>query len=157
VQRAALIKRWRDLHPVGQALAVCFVLILACVFWVLSYAAYMKNEPDLNEATKTLQSIQQGRVKPDSSGRVETEHYTVYLTRAAGGALTVLWPYNLAHDDNAFEGLLFSDTALTSNHVTALGPTRHGYPNAPSSLMTHLTVDRTISEHWYHVQGEMYK
>ena len=148
------------MHPVGQALAICFVCslpIVAFVIVVLSYAAYMKNEPNLNEAKKTLRSIQEGGAKPDRFGCIMTKDHIVYVTRAVGGALTVLWPYNLAHDDNYFEGLLFSDVALTSKQVIALGPARVAYPKAPPSLMTHLTVDRMISEHWYHVQGEMYK
>ena len=154
---AALVKEWRDVHPLGRAFAVSTVLIIVCALLVLSYAGYVRNEPDLNEAHRTRWSIQNGIVKPDRFGCIDIEHQPVYVTRAAGGSLIVLWPYNLAHDDNYFAGLLFSDQAPKNRQITALGPTRGGYPNAPRSFMTHLRVDHEISEHWYHVQGKMYK
>ncbi len=138
-------------------IVAAFILLPLIVFviWFSIYAAYMKNEPSFAEAKKTLLLIRQGSLKPSHSGSVSTPDRMTYVTHASNGALTVLWPYNLAHDDNYFEGLLFSDTVLTTDKVTALAPTR--YPTANKAWMTHLTVDRRISEHWYHVQGEMYK
>ena len=141
----------------GQVLTACAVLIGFLLCLVLSFAACMVNEPNQDEAKRTLLSIQKGLVKPSASGLVETADHTVYVTHAAGGSLVALWPYNLAHDDNYFEGLLFSDQAPKNRRIAALGPTRGGYPNAPRSFMTHLMVDHEISEHWYHVQGKMYK
>ena len=154
---AALVKRWRDVHPMGQVLTVCAVFIGFLLCLVLSFAAYMVNEPNQDEAKRALLSIRQGLIKPNASGLVETADHTVYVTYAAGGCLVVLWPYNLAHDDNYFEGLLFSDQVLKNRQITALGPTRARYPGAPYSFMTNLRVDHEISEHWYHVQGKMYK
>ena len=153
---AVLVKWWREVHPLGQILTVCAAAVVACLLWFVAFFHSMKNEPDQKQAQKTLRAIQRGQLKPDRAGLVVTENHTIYVTRAAG-KLTVLWPYNLAHDDNYFEGLLFSDMAVTSNRLIALGPTRGGYLNAPQSFLTHLIVDRKLSEHWYHVQGKMYK
>lgn len=108
------------------------------------------------EMEEELRAVQQGSVKPDHSGFVLIKQHGVYITRAADKTLVILWPYNLAHDDNYFEGCLFSDRVLTSDKLTASGPVRGGYPGEPRSWMTHLRVDRKISEHWYHVQDEMY-
>ncbi len=153
----ALIRRWRTVHPLGWALIGCLAALLALVILFLSWSAYLSRGPNFSDAARELQAIKQGKVKPDSSGRVDTQHHTIYVTRGVDGTLTALWPYNLAHDDNYFEGLLFSDVAPVSRQVVALGPVRGGYPSAPRSFMTHLKVDRKISEHWYHILGKMYK
>ena len=136
---------------VAAPIAVCAV---AGFRWLDAFA---RGTPDFAAVQHELSLIQKGQVKPDAWGRVMTKKSAAYVTISATQKLTVLWPYNMAHDDNYFEGFLFSDKTLTSSKVTALGPVRGGRLKSPKSWMILLAIDRTISEHWYHVQGEMYK
>ena len=156
MKKIAFLKYLRSVHPLGAALTVCGVLIALCAALFFGFWAYMSADPRIADMEKDLWSVQHGKAKPNNSGLVASAKNMMYVTRAANGSLVVLWPYNLAHDDNYFEGFLFSDIKLNSNKVSALGPTRGG-SNGYSKWLTHLTVDRTINEHWYHVQGEMYK
>jgi len=152
------IKHLRSVPLIKMALAFCGVLVAACALLFAGFWVYMSAGPRMADMEKDLQAIQQGTVKPDRSGYVASaKNGMVYVTHAADGALSVLWPYNLAHDDNYFEGYLFEERPLTTNKVTAFGPFRGGHLNASPPVLTHLRVDRKISEHWYHVQGEMYK
>ena len=151
-----LIRYLRSVHPVGLFLSVCGGMVVICVLLFIGFWVYMSAGPRMADMKRDLQAIQQGRLKPDRSGYVPSEkNGMVYVTYAPDGALSVLWPYNLAHDDNYFEGYLFSERVLETNKVTVLAPTR--YMTAHEAWMTHLSMDRKISEHWYHVQGEMYK
>ena len=138
-------------------MAVSAPIVVCAVAGFRWLDAFARGTPNFAVMQHELSLIQKGQVKPDVWGRVITKKSAAYVTISATQKLTVLWPYNMAHDDNYFEGFLFSDKALISNKITALGPVRGGFANAPKFWMTHLTVDRTISEHWYHVQGEMYK
>ena len=157
MKKIAFLKYLRSVHPVGLFLSVCGVLAAACLVPLIAFFIYMKGEPTRADMEKELQAVRQGRVKRERSGLVASAKHTMYVTRAADGTLTALWPYNLAHDDNYFEGYLFEERPLTTDKVTAFGPFRWGRPDRPPPVLTHLTVDRKISEHWYHVQGEMYK
>ncbi len=152
-----LVRYLRFVHPLGAALTVCGVLIAISVLLILAFFSYMKGEPSMADMVREARAVQSGAMKPDRSGSVASAKHMMYVTRSTNGAMTVLWPYNLAHDDNYFEGYLFEERPLTADKATAFGPFRGGHSNTSQPVPTHLRVDRKISEHWYHVQGEMYK
>ena len=153
----AFFKYLRSVTLMKLVLAFCAIPLIGFVWFVLWFWASMKGEPRMADMVREARAIQSGAIKPDRSGHVSLAKDMVFVTRDANKALTILWPYNLAHDDNYFEGYLFSDPVLTSDRTVALAPDRQGYIGAPGFRMTHLKVDRKISEHWYHVQGEMHK
>lgn len=155
MKKVAFLKYLRSVHPVGLFLSGCGVLAIAFLVPLIAFSIYMRDEPSMVDMQKDLKAVQLGIMKPSRSGSVPYAKNTMYVTRAADKALTVLWPYGFAHDDNYFEGYLFSDTVLKTDKVTVLAPTRYTTANRP--WMTHLRVDRTLGGHWYHVQGEMYK
>ena len=158
MEQQAPLQTWIAKHRRYIIVVIALVPVIACAIGGLRRLdAFLRGEPNFADVQNDLRLIQQRQVKPDAWGRIMFQHDTAYMTSGVAKNITVLWPYNLAHDDNYFEGLLFSDIALTSNEVTALGPVRGGSLNAPRSWLTHLTIDRTVSDHWYHVQGEMYK
>ena len=148
---------WTAKYRRHVTLLIVFVPVITCAVAGFRWLdAFARGTPNFAVVQHELSLIQRGQAKPDAWGRVTFSGYAAYVTRGKTQKLIVLWPYNLAHDDNYFEGFLFSDTALTSS-ILAHAPVRGGYLNAPKSWMTLLTIDRTISNHWYHVQGEMYK
>ena len=124
----SLVRILRSVHPMGLALSVCGILVAFCAAVFFGFWAYMSAGPGMAAMEKDLQAVQAGTMKPNHSGLVSVAKNTMYVTRAADKTITVLWPYNFAHDDNYFEGCLFSDHILTSDKTIALAPTR--YPTA---------------------------